>query len=244
MASLSTLFCLSLLSLLLLLPPALSLTCTSQKFTNRLYANCSDLPQLGAYLHYTYNASNSSLSVAYVARPADGGAWVAWAINPTSTGMVGSQALMALRISGSVVAKTYNISGYHSIDESKLSFDVWDLSADEANGTMRIFAAVRVPEKAASVNQVWQVGGAVNGTHPSIHPRDVANKASMGTLELASTAGSAPGPSAPAPGPSKSGAPAGSAPATGPSKGGAPAGRGNVGLLARAVLLMGSLAVL
>ncbi|XP_030514975.2 auxin-induced in root cultures protein 12-like [Rhodamnia argentea] len=222
MASLPLLLSLSLLSLL---PPALSLTCTSQKFTNKLYANCSDLPQLGAYLHYTYNASNSSLSVAYVASPAPGGAWVAWAINPVATGMVGSQALMALRISGSVVAKTYNISGYHSIVESKLSFNVWDLSADEANGTMRIFAAVKVPEKAASVNQVWQVGGAVNGTHPSIHPLDVANKASKGTLELQSTGGSP-------------------SPAPGPSKGGAPARRGNVGLLASAVLLMGSLTVL
>ncbi|XP_030472738.1 auxin-induced in root cultures protein 12-like [Syzygium oleosum] len=227
MASLSLLLSLSLLPLLL--PQALSLACTSQNLTStgKLYTNCSDLPKLGAYLHYTYDASNSSLSVAYVAAPSPGGAWVAWAINPVLTGMIGSQALMALRINGSVVAKTYNISGYHSIVESKLSFDVWDLSADEVNGTMRIFATVKVPEKAASVNQVWQVGGIVNGTHPSIHLLDPANKASVGTLELASSETNETASPAPA-----------------PSKSGARAGRGNVGLLASVILLIGSVTAL
>lgn len=129
-----------------LVGPSHSLACTSQKFpNNRVYSNCSDLPHLGARLHYTYNPSNSSLSIAFTAAPASGGAWVSWAINPTATGMVGSQALVALKLSdGSVVAKTYNISGYRSIVESKLSFDVWDLSADASNGTMTIFATVKV----------------------------------------------------------------------------------------------------
>ncbi|KAF8006796.1 hypothetical protein BT93_K0955 [Corymbia citriodora subsp. variegata] len=221
MASLSLLLSVWLLSLFL--PSALSLTCTSQKFTNKSYDNCTDLPQLGAYLHYTYNASNSSLSIAYVAAPATGGAWVAWAINPSGTGMVGSQALLALRLNSSVVPKTYNISGYHAVDESKLSFNVWDLSADEVNGTMRIFATVQVPEKVESVNQVWQVGGAINGDGPSIHPVDAANKESKGTLQLVSSTS----PTAPA-----------------PSKNGARAGRGNGGLLASVILLMVTGAVL
>ena len=38
--------------------------------------------------------------------------------------MIGSQATMVLNIDGFVVAKTYNISGYHSMVESKLSFEV------------------------------------------------------------------------------------------------------------------------
>ncbi|PKI43606.1 hypothetical protein CRG98_035982, partial [Punica granatum] len=145
-----------------------------------VFSNCSDLPKLGARLHYTYDASNSSLSIAFTAAPAAGGAWVAYAINPTSTGMVGSQALMALKLAnGSVFAKTYNIMGYHSIVESKLSFEVWDLTAEASNDAMTIFASLKVPEKATSLNQVWQVGGAVIGNRPSIHPLETENRASI-----------------------------------------------------------------
>ncbi|XP_030472741.1 cytochrome b561 and DOMON domain-containing protein At3g25290-like [Syzygium oleosum] len=206
MTGLSLLLSLSLLSLFL--SPALCLTCTSQKFTNKVYANCIDLPRLGAYLHYTYNASNSSLAIAYLAAPASYGKWVAWAINPVSTGMIGAQALMALRLdNGSLVAKTYNCSSYIAITESKLSFEVWDLSADEANGKMRVFASVKVPKDATSVNQVWNVGGAVIGNQPQVHSLSAANRESKGKLTLVSSrnGGGIGTATAPAPGPSNGG---------------------------------------
>ncbi|XP_030514977.1 auxin-induced in root cultures protein 12-like [Rhodamnia argentea] len=193
------------LSLLSLFPsPAICLTCTSQKFPHKVYANCIDLPRLGAYLHYTYNASNSSLAIAYLAAPAPFGAWVSWAINPVGTGMIGAQALVALKLNnGSLAAKTYNCSSYIAITESKLSFEVWDLSADQVNGTMRIFASVKVPKNATSVNQVWNVGGSVIGNQPQVHPLAPANRESKGKLMLVSSQndggmGAAPAP-APAP---------------------------------------------
>ncbi|KAI4374421.1 hypothetical protein MLD38_012418 [Melastoma candidum] len=191
--------------------PAVSQSlCASQAKTlpsNRTYSNCIDLPHLKATLHYTYDPSNSSLSVAYIASPAPSGAWIAWAINPTSTGMVGSQALVALKPTGGspVVAKTFNISSYSSIVASPLSFAVWDLAADEVNGEMRLFGSVKLPVSATSLNQVWQVGGAVNGTQPLIHPLSAANKQSTGTLGLATSAAPAPSPgvtTSPAPAPS------------------------------------------
>ncbi|OWM62754.1 auxin-induced in root cultures protein 12 [Punica granatum] len=174
------------LVLMVAVTPAESLTCASQKVTEsatgRAYTECADLPALGAYLHYTYNATNSSLSVAYLAASTG---WISWAINPTLTGMVGAQALMALKpASGPIVAKTYNISSYHSIVEGKLSFDVWDLKADESNGTMRLFGSVKVPKGATSLNQVWQVGSSVNGTQPRIHAMTPDNKNSKSTLDL------------------------------------------------------------
>ncbi|PKI59176.1 hypothetical protein CRG98_020441 [Punica granatum] len=102
--------------------------------------------------------------------------------------MVGAQALMALKpASGPIVAKTYNISSYHSIVEGKLSFDVWDLKADESNGTMRLFGSVKVPKGATSLNQVWQVGSSVNGTQPRIHAMTPDNKNSKSTLDLTDT---------------------------------------------------------
>ncbi|KAI3418287.1 DOMON domain-containing protein [Psidium guajava] len=177
--------------LLSLTTPSLALTCNPQpSFPNkRTYSSCTALPHLNATLHFTFDPANSSLSLAFSAAPPSspgGGGWVAWAINPTSTGMIGAQALMALKSSaGSVVAKTFNISSYHSIAESKLSFDVWDLSADEASRAMRLFASVKVPAGSRSLNQVWQVGGAVDGTRPKIHDMADANKDAKATLVLA-----------------------------------------------------------
>lgn len=113
---------------------------------------------------------------------------------------------MALRLNnGSLVAKTYQLTNYIACTESKLSFDVWDLSADEEKGMMRIFASVEVPKNATSVNQVWEIGGAVIGNQPRVHPLAPANRQSKGKLVLVSPyngGGTAP---APAPGPSNGG---------------------------------------
>ncbi|KAI4319290.1 hypothetical protein MLD38_032910 [Melastoma candidum] len=186
---------------LLLLPSTVvsQNTCATQAKTlpsGRTYANCTDLPYLNATLHFTYDQANSSLSIAYIAAPAPNGAWVSWAINPTATGMVGAQAIIALKPSGgsTVVVKTFNMSSYSSVVESPLSFDVWGLAADEADGNIRLFASVKVPVSATSLNQVWQVGGVVNGTRPRIHPLGNDNKQSTGKLELISSAAKAPSP--------------------------------------------------
>ncbi|KAK9944629.1 hypothetical protein M0R45_010189 [Rubus argutus] len=183
----------SLLALLISPSQAATATCTSQKFTNnKLYANCTDLPHLSSYLHWTYDASNSSLAVAFVAAPSKSGGWVAWAINPTGTNMSGAQALVAyVQDDGTPTVKTYNITSYSSIVPGKLSFDVWDISAESSNGTLMIFATVKVPEKAETVNQVWQVGPGVNKTTHFIEKHDFAqaNLAAYGALSLGTASG-------------------------------------------------------
>ncbi|XP_059626257.1 cytochrome b561 and DOMON domain-containing protein At3g25290-like [Cornus florida] len=175
------------LLLFFLISPSHSQTCTSQKFTNnKLYQYCNDLPQLSSYLHWTYDSQKSTLSIAFVAPPAKSDGWIAWAINPTGTGMVGAQSLIAFKQSnGSMGVFTYNISSYQSIVESKLSFDVTDMSADYSDGLMRIFATVALPGGAATpVNQVWQVGPSVASNFPARHEFQPANLNSKGTLDL------------------------------------------------------------
>ncbi|KAL5562191.1 hypothetical protein UlMin_031938 [Ulmus minor] len=193
MASLSPIFLFLAISLwILLISPAQSLTCTSQKFKkNNLYTNCSDLSVLTSYLHWTYNASNSSLSIAFNAPPAKSDGWVAWAINPTGTGMAGAQALVAVRDSnGSISVTTYNINNYTSLFPAKLSFDVWDTSAEYSNGTITIFAAVKVPEKMESLNYIWQVGPGVNKTTGFLDKHEFAknNLAAKDSLQLTTVA--------------------------------------------------------
>ncbi|KAK4845813.1 hypothetical protein QYF36_009381 [Acer negundo] len=169
--------------------PVLSLTCTSQKFTNNnLYSHCLDLPTLSSFLHYTYDSSNTSLSVAFVATPSASTGWIAWAINPTGTGMAGAQSLVAYKDSkGVMTVKTYNISGYNSVKESKLLFDVWDMTADESGGSMRIFGKIKLPAdlaKAGKVNQIWQVGPSVDAGMLTKHDFLAANLGAKGTLDL------------------------------------------------------------
>ncbi|KAL6967954.1 hypothetical protein U1Q18_033757, partial [Sarracenia purpurea var. burkii] len=176
----------------MLISPSHSLTCTSQTFTNhKLYTNCADLPTLSAFLHWSYNSTTSSLSIAFVAPPAKPDGWIAWGINPTATGMIGTQALIAFKQSnGSMKVDTYNISSPQSVVPSKISFAVSDMSAEDSGGLIKIFATLALPENTTSVNQVWQVGGSVTNGLPDKHAFDPANMKATGTLDLVQTTAS------------------------------------------------------
>ncbi|KAH7547776.1 hypothetical protein ACOSQ2_033343 [Xanthoceras sorbifolium] len=178
--------------LLLLVSPAVSLTCTSQTLKNKeKFDKCLDLPVLDSYLHYSYNATNSSLSIAFVAPPAKPQGWIAWAINPTGQGMIGSQALLAFKSDNKVVVKTLDVSSFSSISESKLSFETWDLSGEAtSNGNLVIYGSMKVEEKAEMLNQVWQVGSEVEDGMPLKHGFQPENMKSKGTLVLAGGGGS------------------------------------------------------
>ncbi|KAK9933559.1 hypothetical protein M0R45_020752 [Rubus argutus] len=172
-------------------PSQLATICASQKFkNNKLYANCTDLPTLNSYLHWTYNASNSSLTVAFVAGPSKSGGWIAWAINPFGTKMRNTQALVAHTVDdGTPSVKTYVIFPHFGMVPGKFSFDIWDISAEFSDGTLKIFATVKLPEKMETVHQLWQVGPGINKTtgFPLKHDFLPANLASQGPLSLVAT---------------------------------------------------------
>lgn len=183
--ALATLF----LATLMVLPLSLvaAATCTSQTFTNnKLYSFCNDLPALNSYLHWTYDPAQSTLSIAFIAPPAKPNGWISWAINPTATGMVGSQALIAFKDSkGSMTVKTYNVSSYGPVTDSKVWYEVKESSAEFSGGVMRLFANIVLPEKLKStVNHVWQVGPSVTGGVPDKHEFQPGNLNSKGSLDL------------------------------------------------------------
>ncbi|CAA7023713.1 unnamed protein product [Microthlaspi erraticum] len=185
---------LSFLFLALLTSPSVSQTCKSQTFSgDKTYPYCLDLSELKAFLHYSYDAANTTLAVVFSAPPSKPGGWIAWAINPKSTGMVGAQTLVAYKdpSNGLAVVKTLNISSYSTLIPSKLAFDVWDMKAEEASrdgGTLRIFARIKVPADLAAmgkVNQVWQVGPQVSPDGMiGKHDFDPPNLVSKGPLDL------------------------------------------------------------
>lgn len=152
-------------------PSHSALTCASQKL-NRTYANCTNLPTLGATLHFTFNATNRSLSVAFSAEPPSRSGWVAWGLNLVGDGMRGAEAFLAFPSSASASAITlgrYNLTSYKAIDEVKaFTFDSWDLAAEESNGAVTIYGSVKIPDSARNVSHVWQVGPVAAGV-PAVH---------------------------------------------------------------------------
>lgn len=162
-------------------------TCSNYAFSgNRVFSSCADLPYLNSFLHWTYDSSANTARIAYRHASVGASTWVAWAINPTSTGMVGAQSLVAYRQpDGTVRAYTSPISGYQTqLAEGDLSFNVSDVSATYASNEIIIFATIRPPSNGA-VNQVWQ-DGPLSGGSPGLHATTGANVQSKGTLNFAS----------------------------------------------------------
>ena len=162
--------------------------------SNKTFRACNDLPYLNSYLHWNYDSSSNKLQIAYRHTGITSSRWVAWAINPTSTGMAGSQALVAYQqTDGTMRAYTSPISSYQtSLQEGKLSFDVSDLSATLANNEIIIFATIGLSNTSTTVNHVWQ-DGAVSGNATQVHATSGANVQSMGTLNLLSGESSSTG---------------------------------------------------
>jgi hypothetical protein len=191
------------ITLLLLLPSAslVAASCSSENFSqNRLYTTCNDLPYLSSSLHFSYDSTTGNLSLAFVSTPGSPSGWVAWAINPTGSGMKGSQTLIAFKQpNGSMVVKTYDISGY-AIEESAISYKTSDLSAEYgSDGKIRMFANVVVGKGVSTLNQVWQVGASVTSGVPDQHAMKSDNMASVGKLDLVKGVSSSTGSSGAAP---------------------------------------------
>ncbi|PHT55105.1 hypothetical protein CQW23_03591 [Capsicum baccatum] len=113
------------------------------------------------------------------------GRWLAWAINPTSTGMIGSQAFVALqRSDGTLEAYTSPINTY-GIVKGNLSFRVHDVSAQNINGHVIIFARFELPMNGTNiVNHVWQEGPLQDDDTPGSHGMSGDNMKSFGTLDF------------------------------------------------------------
>lgn len=163
-------------------------SCTKYNFaSNRVFSTCSDLPYLSSYLHWTYDPSSQRLQIAFRRTGMLSSRWVAWAFNPVSQGMVGSQALVAFQKSdGTMRAYTSPIPSYQTgLQEGELSFPVSDLSATHSNNEIIIYATLKLQNSSSTLNQVWQEGPLSNDS-PGIHPTTGPNVQSMGTLNLLS----------------------------------------------------------
>jgi len=176
-------------------PRRAAAACAADKFSgNRVFATCVDLPRLGASLHWTYDTAASSLSVAFLAAPPSGG-WVAWGLNPSADGMIGTQALIAVpKGGGAYEVQPYPISGYSLGSPGPLSYQTSDLGAElGGDDRLQIFGTLKLPNGTGEVNQVWQVGpfsGGSIGSHSTSNAENLNSKGKLNLLTGASTAAS------------------------------------------------------
>ncbi|WOL13661.1 cytochrome b561 and DOMON domain-containing protein [Canna indica] len=161
-------------------------SCSSYTFSsNKVFSSCTDLPYLGASLHYNHDASTNKVSVAFKA-PQSSAGWVAWGLNPNGTKMVGSQAVVAFfHSNGSMVAYPTQLDSYApSMAPAQLSFPVTDVSAEYVNKEMIIFATLGLVGGGSKFNQVWQEGSTVLNDVPKAHSTAGVNIKSLGTIDF------------------------------------------------------------
>lgn len=130
--------------------------------------------------------SSSTMDVAFRKSENEPGRWLAWAVNPTSTGMLSSQAFVALQHSdGTLKAYTSPINSYGTmLEKGNLSFKVHNVSAQNINGQVIIFARFELAMNGTNiVNHVWQGPLQDDGT-PGNHGMSGDNLRSFGTLDF------------------------------------------------------------
>ncbi|XP_031281267.1 cytochrome b561 and DOMON domain-containing protein At3g59070-like [Pistacia vera] len=169
---------------------AQSQTCNTYSFSNNhnSYRACNDLQALNSYLHWNYHQDTNTLDLAFRRSGTDPTRWVAWAINPTGKGMVGSQALVAYtNPNGILRAYTSPITSYSTqLQEGSLSgLEVPKISAEFADNEMIIYATIVLPKNMTTVNHVWQEGP-IDGDSLGMHPVSGENVISMGSVDLLS----------------------------------------------------------
>ncbi|KAL5581718.1 hypothetical protein UlMin_014160 [Ulmus minor] len=165
---------------------SLAQTCSNHTFSNnQIFSSCKDLPVLQANLHWNYIPSTKSIQIAYRAKQTSAG-WIAWAINPTGTSMVGSQAIVAfLNSDGSMNVYPTPLTSYSpSMQPGSLSFQVSNISAEYTKDEMTIFALVGPLASGTSINHVWQAGNSVSNNIPQGHPTSGPNVQSMGAVDF------------------------------------------------------------
>nr|XP_043611345.1 cytochrome b561 and DOMON domain-containing protein At4g17280-like [Erigeron canadensis] len=178
-----------------LFSPSFAKTCATYAFaSNKVFSACNDLPVLNSFLHYTYNPSSKTLKIAYRHTNVGLSRWISWAINPTSEGMVGSQAIVAFQQDdGKMKVYTSSIRSYTTrLQEGDLSFPVSDLSATYTKNEIIIFATLGLHNLSTNLNQLWQ-DGQVSRNSPMAHDTSGNNTKSMGTLNVLGHSRSASG---------------------------------------------------
>ncbi|QCD78185.1 hypothetical protein DEO72_LG1g1819 [Vigna unguiculata] len=168
--------------------PTISQSCNSYRFSNNInYAACEDLSVLESSLHWNYHPASGVVDVAFNKANAKDSSWVAWTINPTSKGMLGSQSFVAVHKSNATIKAYTSITSYATmLEEGDLSFSVYSLSASYTNGRIIIFASFQLPSNKTVMNHASQEGLVSDDDTLMPHSFSSSNLQSHGTIDFIS----------------------------------------------------------
>ncbi|KAL5787220.1 hypothetical protein ACOSP7_004169 [Xanthoceras sorbifolium] len=168
------------------LVPSSAQTCKSSVFLNQyIYRSCNDLESLNSFLHWNYNQTTGTVDITYRHTRIQPRRWVAWGVNPTGKGMVGSQALVAYQNPAGILrVYTSPLTNYNTrLEEGVLSFEAAKISAEFTNNKeVIIYAKFVLPMNVTAVNHVWEDGPVNEDYSLGRHAMNADNLRSMGVV--------------------------------------------------------------
>ncbi|CAA2956130.1 Hypothetical predicted protein [Olea europaea subsp. europaea] len=169
----------------------------SQEFLDEARAisitpNCKK-KRLGAEFAWSYNDSSRRLDIVFGARLDEKTGWLAWGLNPHGPHMVGTQALIGIKLGNKLSCDKYNITDLTRIGcpltpVKDLDLKIQNFSFFFQNPTQyyAIKATVFLPEEynSSRTSIVWQIGYAAAANEPKMHPKTLKNFDSVETIDL------------------------------------------------------------
>ncbi|XP_045791162.1 cytochrome b561 and DOMON domain-containing protein At2g04850-like [Trifolium pratense] len=175
--------------------------CTTETST-KTFQKCMNLPTQQASIAWTFYPHNSTLELVFFGTFISPSGWVGWGINPTSSEMTGTRALIAFSDpnSGQIVLLPYILDPTVKLQKSPLlsqPLDIHLLSSTAAlyggkmatihNGApIQIYATIKLESNKTKIHLVWNRGLYVQGYSPTIHPTTSTDLSSIATFDVLS----------------------------------------------------------
>ncbi|XVF77388.1 hypothetical protein PTKIN_Ptkin14bG0038900 [Pterospermum kingtungense] len=157
---------------------------------------CKKLPTLQAQLAWNYyitSHNQTRIDVLIGTKTIGDMGWLAWGVNPDLPHMVGTRAIIAIKMANqSVGVNTYNITKDTKLRCRLLPSDI-DLTVQNKTaehntgiGFFTMFATLILDQRynISSLNHVWQVGFFAEGLEPMMHSTSLQNVDSKEILDL------------------------------------------------------------
>ncbi|KAL3508462.1 hypothetical protein ACH5RR_027863 [Cinchona calisaya] len=163
-----------------------------QETAKKGIVNCKK-KTLGAEFGWKYSNYTRKLEILFGAKIDGEVGWLAWGLNPgKEPQMVGTRALIGIKLENSTLSDKYNITRYTKLgcqllpSEIDLEVHNFSFSQGEATEFYMIHATLVLSSEYndSSLNIVWQVGNAADGNRPITHPMNIHNFDSKETIDL------------------------------------------------------------
>ncbi|KAJ9169964.1 hypothetical protein P3X46_018103 [Hevea brasiliensis] len=181
--------------------PAFSAHCTTIT-SSKTFERCMTLPTQQASMAWTFHTHNSTLDLVFFGTFISPSGWVGWGINPTSSDMIGTRALIAFPDpnSGQLVVLPYILDPTVKLQKSPLLSRPLDINLLSSSATLyggkmatihngaaiQIYATLKVAPNKTKIHFVWNRGLYVQGYSPTIHPTTSNDLSSMATIDVLS----------------------------------------------------------